>query len=741
MTTPTSNQAGSSYQLRGSPTVDRYGRDLSTQLSTAARSAGTATTGISKFNEILGNTGRILRHALIPLSGVLVGLTTVGANLLKTAQSAGYTSEAFRQVNRDMYRAKLALSRIVVDAIVPLLQVMVKLINAFNSLPKGFKVTTLAVALFAIGVATALAPVLLLIGYSVPLIIALNKWGLAAKLTSIRTLALTVSMAPLQIQVLALTIKNWLLIKSHVVLHAVTNSTIIIQVYLALSTLRYSIAAGIAAVANSVLAASFVALKLAIGPVGLVLVAIGLAVYGLTKAWRAWQSSTDSQTSSIGKTLRLWGQSSLATPGALTLPLPEEPAETPWWRRKNWWFGNDEKLLGYDIVGVFEEILVSLKRVAGRFKPVVDENTGEIDWWQFFWGSAGPVAESVYVWLAGVAKGFKPQVDENTGEIDWWEFFWGSAGPVAESVYIWLVGVAKGFKPQVDENTGEIDWWEFFWGSAGSVAESVYTWLVGVAKGFKPQVDPNTGEINWWSFFWGSAGSVAESVYTWLVGVAKGFKPQVDPNTGEINWWAFFWGSAGSIAEGVYTWLVEIAKGFKPQVDPNTGEIDWWSFFWGSAGSVAEGIYTWLAEVAKGIKVLWDENVNPIDWAKFLWGNIKSTWTTVKKWLTDRIRSLNPLNNNDDSSDSPRAPSPRPPSSASGIYATAGMQHNYRPSASNYMGTGVHNLGIRPPAPLTVNVRQIIDGTKEPKEVGDLVVDKIREAIDSGRFAGRLEWA
>ena len=760
MTTPTSNQAGSSYQSRGSPTIDRYGRDLSDQLTGAARSAGTASTGITKFNEILGNTGRILRHALIPLSGVLVGLTSIGAGLLKTAQSAGYTSEAFRQVNRDMYRAKLALSRIVVDAVVPLLQVIVKLINVFNSLPKGFKVTTLAIFLFAVGIATALAPILLLLGYTIPLIITLNKWGLAAKLASIGNLALTVSTAPLNAATLALTLKNWLLIKSHLVLHGVTNSTIVIQLYLALSTLRYSVTTGIAAIANGILAASFVALKLAMGPVGLALVAIGLAVYSLTKAWRSWQSSTDSQTSSIGKTLRLWSQSSITAPGSLLLPLPEQPKEDPWWRNKDWWLGDTASIVTNEVGAFFkgfaekfvedldtifkatklnivwdalkeglspviENIKETVTETASNIKSWWDNNINVIDWSMFLWGNLKTILAAVKDWVQLNAGQAKTWWDENNKVIGWSMFLWGNLKTVSAAVKDWVQLIARQAKIWWDENNKVIGWSMFLWGNLKTISAAVKDWVQLNAGQAKTWWDENNKVIGWSMFLWGNLKTISAAVKDWVQLNAGQAKIWWDENVNFISWALFMWNNLKSISTAVKEWIQLNAREAKIWWDENITPIEWAFFLWSNLKALSLAVKEWIQLNAKQAKTWWDENINPVDWGKFLWGNARSVWSTVKTWLSDRIRNLNPFSSSSSSSSSN-------PSTA----------YNYKPSSSQSTGTGAHNLSIRPPTPVSniYNVRQTIDGTGKPEEVADKAVDKIREAIDSGRFDGRLQW-
>lgn len=146
---------------RGRPGTGRYGNLLSED----------AERGFT-------NIGRLARHALAPLAGVLVGLNAIGQSLLKIAINSGYTTESFRMANREFYKAKVELSKVAVEAIAPVLEFMTYLINKFNSLPKSVKVGILVVFLFATAVATVLAPIALLVGYMVPLILQMQRWAL-----------------------------------------------------------------------------------------------------------------------------------------------------------------------------------------------------------------------------------------------------------------------------------------------------------------------------------------------------------------------------------------------------------------------------------------------------------------------------------------------------------------------------------------------------------------------------------
>ena len=164
---------------RGNPSTGRYGQPLTQQLTKAEGG--------------LADIARIARHSLAPLAGVLVGLNAIGGSLIQLALNAGYTTEAFRLANREFYRSKIELAKIAVEAVTPILQTVTSLINTFNRLPKGLRVTVLTVFLFATALAVVLAPMLLMIGYTITLVLQLQRWSLWARLASIGNLQLGAS--------------------------------------------------------------------------------------------------------------------------------------------------------------------------------------------------------------------------------------------------------------------------------------------------------------------------------------------------------------------------------------------------------------------------------------------------------------------------------------------------------------------------------------------------------------------
>ena len=160
-----------SYGSRGNPTGGRYGQDLSTQLDKAKGG--------------LGDIARLARHSLAPLAGVLAGLNAIGSSLVSLALNAGYTTEAFRMANREFYRAKLDLAKLVVEAITPIIKIFTYLINLINRLPKGVSTTIITIFLLATGIGVLAGPMLLMIGYTITLILQLQRWTLWSRLASI----------------------------------------------------------------------------------------------------------------------------------------------------------------------------------------------------------------------------------------------------------------------------------------------------------------------------------------------------------------------------------------------------------------------------------------------------------------------------------------------------------------------------------------------------------------------------
>ena len=369
-------------------------------LDDIAESAGNAAVSTSKFQTVLGDTGRILRHSLIPLSGVAAGLGTVFQQLVNTAQAAGYTSARFRAVNRDLYRSRLAFSRTAVEGITPALESLNWLLETFNKLPGPIKTGTISFFAFAAGIAAIFSPIALFTGYGIPLIITLLKMRAGMKLAEAATFGLRLAFPSLSLATIlqsqeniklsgsqttaAATAKaqassNAMVAASARVTAGATNMQSIANLGLSQSAraaaasnaalgasgalaakgaATSAVATGVAATGFAGLAARAGGLLVALGPLGIKLALIGGAAYGvysLVKALRSLKTANDGYNTSIGQTANIQGSGKGQAPWlpeANTIPHFPDPQGGP-------------PVSGEDLYKHYDAMSVEIARILG----------------------------------------------------------------------------------------------------------------------------------------------------------------------------------------------------------------------------------------------------------------------------------------------------------------------------------------------------------------------------------------